>query len=461
MSYIQIQKKHGGGEKALPSVHVAESHWCKARRRSVQSREYLGRLDEDGFVIVSKGYPNRTGERIPLSMIKEMIKNGEDVTAWLRTGGRRFPEGAEVAGVEDVGVVRVFAELARRIGLRECLEEAFGPRTADALVSLAAFQNQKAAPLYLADSWVRSLARSDRPALDLSSSGIRRLAGVIGSGDAGKELFHKAWIKKLGSPEALVHDTTSISTYGALELAEFGHNRDGERLPQVNLSLVADKRTGLPLHYRLVSGSVPDVRTLTATSEVLKALGLEKFSYSLDRGFYSKANVVMMLEAGLGFTIGVPLSTTIAREALRRSVSALRSLRSAFNFNGRETRFTRTEIDGGLFGSSEPLALFVFRHPKRKAESESSMVERALALEERASVAPGKSAGVQLLESVAAVGDPRPQAADSETDARPGITQLLESAVPDGWLTASSRLCRWAWRKISMASSKRRASSSW
>jgi hypothetical protein len=78
MSYIQIQKKHGGGEKALPSVHVAESHWCKARRRSVQSREYLGRLDEDGFVIVSKGYPNRTGERIPLSMIKEMIKNGED-----------------------------------------------------------------------------------------------------------------------------------------------------------------------------------------------------------------------------------------------------------------------------------------------------------------------------------------------------------------------------------------------
>ena len=384
MSYIQIQEKHGGGPKALPAVHVAESVWSSEKGRPVQHRRYIGRLAPDGNVIVSKGYPNRSGERVPLARFEDMLARGEDPVAWLRSGGRRFPEGAEIAGVEDVGVARLFAELAVRTGLRDCLVEAFGPRTADALVVLAAFQNWRGEPLYLADSWTRSLARSDRPPIDLSSSGIRRLAGSLGRDAAGRELFHRVWIERLGRPEALIHDTTSISTHGALELAEFGHNRDGERLPQVNLCLVADKKTGLPLHYRIVPGSVPDVRTLTTTSETLKALGLKSFSYSLDRGFYSGSNVAKMLEEGLGFTIGVPLSTRIAKDALRKSASTLRSLKSAFTFNGRETRFTRTEIDGAVFGSREPLALFVFRHPKRKAESENALVTRALIMEERA-----------------------------------------------------------------------------
>ena len=385
MSYIQIQEKHGGGPKALPAVHVAESVWNAEKRRPVQRRRYIGRLTPDGNVIVSKGYPNRSGERVPLARFEDMLARGEDPVAWLKSGGRRFPEGAEIAGVEDVGVARLFAELAARTGLRDCLADAFGPRKADALVVLAAFQNLRGEALYLADSWARSLPRSDRPELDLSSSGLRRLAGSLGGDAAGRELFHRLWIARLGPPEALIHDTTSISTYGALELAEFGHNRDGERLPQVNLCLVADKGTGLPLHYRVVPGSVPDVRTLATTSETLKVLGLERFSYSLDRGFYSKSNVAKMLGEGLGFTIGVPLSTRIAKDALRKSASTLRSLKSSFNFNGRETRFTRNEIDGEIFGSDNPLALFVFRHPKRKAESESALVTRALALEEKAS----------------------------------------------------------------------------
>lgn len=383
MSYLQIQKNRGKGGKVYSYVHFAESRWDPQAGRPVQDREYLGRLNDDGTVVVTKGFPNRSGERIPYAELDAMARRGEDITAWLRTGGRNLPEGVSISGVEEIGIIRLFHFLAEGSGLSGCLAAAFGEKTAGALVALGAYQNAAKRPLYLADAWLADLPSAERPGIDLSSPGITRLAKRLGEDVAGAEAFYRAWIERLGTPRAVVYDTTSISTYGILELAEYGYNRDGERLPQVNLALAADSGTGLPFYQRLVPGSVPDVRNLEATSRILGTLGLEHFAYSLDKGFYSAANVADMLGSGLEFTIGVPFSLARARDMLRRNSAALRSVKRAFLFNGEPIHFVKEDWPVKTAEGEFVLQAFLYRDKAVRAKREARAVAKALTLEDK------------------------------------------------------------------------------
>lgn len=61
----------------------------------------------------------------------------------------------------------------------------------------------------------------------------------------------------------LALDSTSISTH-SLKLAKsaYGHNKDGDDLPQINVLLVVDQNTGEPVYYRAYNGNVPDFFTV-------------------------------------------------------------------------------------------------------------------------------------------------------------------------------------------------------
>lgn len=48
-------------------------------------------------------------------------------------------------------------------------------------------------------------------------------------------------------------DSTSVSTYSNnLSLAEYGHNKDGDDIPQINYMLVCDEVTGLPIYAKFI-----------------------------------------------------------------------------------------------------------------------------------------------------------------------------------------------------------------
>ena len=52
--------------------------------------------------------------------------------------------------------------------------------------------------------------------------------------------------------DTVMYDITSISSYSNLiELLEYGYNRDGLNLPQVNLGLVVSRDLNLPLYFNL------------------------------------------------------------------------------------------------------------------------------------------------------------------------------------------------------------------
>jgi len=117
---------------------------------------------------------------------------------------------------------------------------------------------------------------------------------------------------------------TSLSTY-ARQLAEveWEYHRDHEPLPQVNVALVVAREPGLPLLFRLLPGSLPDVATLQHKATILQACGLSQFAFLMDKGFYSQANLQALLHAHLSFLLSVPFRVAQARALRKCYASAL------------------------------------------------------------------------------------------------------------------------------------------
>jgi hypothetical protein len=80
-------------------------------------------------------------------------------------------------------------------------------------------------------------------------------------GGAGRQLDIEAVHKTASGQDRLdwpiIYDITSFSILSKLlELLEYGHNRNSDGLPHVNLSLIAHKTLGIPLGFQTYHGSI-------------------------------------------------------------------------------------------------------------------------------------------------------------------------------------------------------------
>lgn len=376
MSFLQIQAGKSAAGKKFSYVHLATSVWDKDKGRSVQKRLYLGKLDASGEnVEMSKSFPGWRGSSLSLAELRRRAAGKECLASWLQASGPSLPAAIPAAdppaSVEIVGDVHLLLHMAQESGVGAFLDEAFGNRDGAALLGLAIQQVANGQALYLAGNWLdeRQLPEGMRGE-PVSADVAYGLMLRIGENGRGREQFFRSWAASLGSPRALICDTTSISSHAAdLELAEWGYNRDGEDLPQVNLTLAATRDTGTPVWFRLLPGSIPDVSSLCKTSEFLGDLGLAGFAYSLDRGFYSQANVRDMLSNGLGFVIGVPLSLKAARLLVRKHRASLMTPKRSFPFHGRIMRHAsgNWSVDMGA-GKRRTLDAHLFFDPARQTD---------------------------------------------------------------------------------------------
>ena len=391
MGYLQVQRNTRREGGRFEYVHLAKSVWDAGRGRSVQKRVYVGRLDRSGErLVLSKSYGGRGGTTVELAELRRRLAAGDDLDAWLRLpAGAGAPRDLPV-GVSIVGDGHVLFSVATQTQLAALVEESFGAEDGPVLMALALHQAAEGRAVYLAADWlddreVLPAARGER----LQTDQVYPLIAAAGADQARQERFFRGWIAASGRPEALIYDITSISTYARdLELAEYGYNRDGDSLPQINLALVSDSGTARPLWYRPRPGSIPDVSTLKLTGERLNDLGLERFSFSLDRGFYSQANVRSMLEEGIGFTLGVPFSVAQARALIRRHRTALGSPKRSFPFHDRVMRHVcdAWQVRGNR-GRPRQLHAHLFFEPARHSESMTRLETAVFALETKAAAA--------------------------------------------------------------------------
>ena len=122
---------------------------------------------------------------------------------------------------------------------------------------------------------------------------------------------------KILDDEFLCYDITSISSYATLnEYIRYGHNRDKEKLPQLNLAMLFGQKSTLPAYYHRIPGNITDVYTVHNLCATFTALKIKSLHYILDKGFYSKKNVDEFLARKDHFTVSVPLNNRWVQAAI-------------------------------------------------------------------------------------------------------------------------------------------------
>ena len=108
--------------------------------------------------------------------------------------------------------------------------------------------------------------------------------------------FFRKWSKLISERECFALDITSVSSYSKqISDCEWGHNRDNEKLPQINLCLLLGEKSRLPVFQTYYNGSLSDVVTLEATlNEFIGVVGKKRITVIMDKGFYSQKNLNML-----------------------------------------------------------------------------------------------------------------------------------------------------------------------
>jgi transposase len=129
--------------------------------------------------------------------------------------------------------------------------------------------------------------------------------------------FWQLWSNHIAENEYLALDITSISSYANLiSEVEYGYNRDGDKLPQINLCMLFGEKSALPAFSSIYNGSLNDSKILISFLEKLELFGDKKYKLVMDKCFYSKENIMYMLKKypKYDFMMAVPFTTSIARQ---------------------------------------------------------------------------------------------------------------------------------------------------
>ena len=176
-------------------------------------------------------------------------------------------------------------------------------------------------------------------------------------------------------------DTTSLSTYSAmLEAAKYGKNKEHDHMQQINLLMICDNVTGIPLYYRSLPGNYSDKSILDTTLKELKSAEFRKGTILLmDRGFYSLDNVKTMLSSTFRFLIGLPLTAGFYRDAIQEASEVIHDTENYCMPIGMHTWSKVITIDAPRRGrgpNSYEVCLYLFLNPEKLMDEKQKLSKK-------------------------------------------------------------------------------------
>ena len=176
-------------------------------------------------------------------------------------------------------------------------------------------------PLYRFEKW--NLTHRHPYGKDIASPRSSELFAAITDDQIAN--FLRLQAKRRVEEEYWAYDSTSISSYSeSLLQAQWGKNKENDKLPQINLLLVFGEKSGLPFYYRKLAGNIPDSKTVKHLLEDLDILGFGKTKFVMDRGFYSEANINGLYKDHVKFLVGAKLSLSFIKKNLDRVYDDIR-----------------------------------------------------------------------------------------------------------------------------------------
>ena len=262
------KSKNIGTQRIKNTVYVFEDspYWDAEKRQNRHRRNYIGKLDSNGEFLPNKSYAAQ------LLLEKETKKRNNTLIAQRKYWGASY-------------LLQIIGE---RIGLVDDLKTSF-PDDYKKILSLAWYLVMESeSPMYRFKKW--EMTHLHPLESEFPDQRISELFTSIS--ENAKLQFFALQSKRRLEREYLAYDTTSISSYSELiRQVRYGHNKDDEPLPQINLALVFSENSMLPVYYRKLPGNIPDVKTVRKLLKDIAFLEVSKVKLVMDRGFYSADNV--------------------------------------------------------------------------------------------------------------------------------------------------------------------------
>jgi transposase len=265
---------------------------------------------------------------------------------------------SDIAGsqIKQFGSFFLFKQIAARIGLLQTLETVFPENWPD-IFDLACFIVSNGEPFMYCQDW---LSKTDAFPSSLSSVDITRLLCSLGHRE--QEQFFSAWGKYRSEQEYLALDITSVSSYSELiDEVEWGYNRDGEQLAQVNLCMLLGEQSRLPVFQSLYNGSIKDVSTLKSTLSLAFHIQGHRLTLVMDKGFFSKNNVKTLLSGPLKskFLLALPWTVSFAQEQVERELEGIDSPDRVLLFGKEVLRGVSRRLDWPGMKGDRPVPVYV------------------------------------------------------------------------------------------------------
>jgi len=282
---MAFRLNHVNKKTGITYVYESISFWDKQKRQSRNKQVCVGKLDPI------------SGEFIPSKRLKPEQAAVRDPTV--------------TAFAEVIGPSIVLDNITKQLGLERLLRTCF-PEQYQQIITMAYYLATQGGPLSYCGTWCKSHAH------DIECLTSQRISEILRTISTDKrQTFFSMWMKQVLEDDYLCYDITSISSYSELnEYIKYGHNRDLEKLPQLNLAVLFSQNERLPVYFERTPGNITDVTTLHNLLKTFGFLETKTFHYVMDKGFYSKKNIDELLVAQDKFTLSVPLNNKWVQSAI-------------------------------------------------------------------------------------------------------------------------------------------------
>jgi transposase len=371
-------------------LYESESFWDTEKKRPDNKKTRIGKIDVlTGMPVYTQEYLDKiasTGQSTANMRLWDKSRETKGIIDSDHMGEENQVQ-AVLDSIKDFGVIYFLRNLSEKIGLLDCLRDAM-PDIWQEVFCLAYYLIAADKPVMYCEEWVASNVGLD--AGNMSSQRISDL--LVAFGCSQRNHFYHSWYEHIREREYIALDITSISSYsGQIGACEWGYNRDGEDLRQVNICMLFGEDSKLPVYQTLYSGSLRDVSTLKATILEFTALtGAADIMTVMDKGFFSAKNVNMLLDKEGGkqqyrFLISIPFTSKFAKnqvESERKDIDRIENVILTHGAPIRGVHKLRVWVDG------IKLHTHVFFNPEKAVKERNELYGYVTSLARQAEVDP-------------------------------------------------------------------------
>ena len=339
----KIQKRNGVGYV----YQVIGKSYKKDKKYTVENRKLIGKMIDDEWMVpnefFSQYYPDVTVEQ----------------------------ETPQFSDTLRIGCFLTVQKILKDLQIEDVLSSVFGDLSVFIEDIVSYMITNESCTFQYYSNFMRSHPVLDHKIYD--DTQISRLL-KYGMKEEDITLFMRAWNRMNNAKECIYigYDSTNFNTNAqGIELADYGHPKVDEGLPQYNLAYAVKQSDSTPLFYELYDGSVIDNTELEVMLEEAKDFGHENIGLLMDRGYISEKNIRAIRKKGYEYILMMKQNQVICQEIVKEYGAAVQSL-EGYYINEHDVYGTTVKKE--LYG--EQVNIHVYYDDVRASEEKIALMSR-------------------------------------------------------------------------------------